>query len=298
VRDPRYLGEACDAPNRKLPSRGEDSGAGDSVSYYWTYYAATLFMAYAVRNPWACGVALGFFAMRRWLPDPVVLFRSLSRVGSLRRQAELNPANVIVRKQLGLAYLDLLRPRTALRFLDEASARQTRDEASARQTRDEASARQTRDEASARQTRDPEIAYLRGVAMLRIHDDEGALRAFGEALGIDPEKGEPFSAESMRAGASAYGRYGEAYLAAATALERLGRLPQAEEALAMGASCNSSALEPLLRLASVRRRQGDAKGARRAIEEAWQTWGQLPPFMRRKQLGWGVRTLGAWILAR
>jgi len=242
-----------------------------AVSYYWVYYAASLFMAYAVRNPWACGVALGFFAMRRWLPDPVVLLRSLSRVGSLRRQAELNPANVIVRKQLGLAYLDLLRPRTALRFFDEARARQTRD---------------------------PEIAYLRGLALLRLHEDEAALRALGEALGIDPDKGEPFSAESARAGGPSYGRYGEAYIAAATALERLGRLPQAEEALAMGVSCNSSALEPLLRLARVRRKLGDTKGARRAIEEARQTWGQLPAFMRRKQLGWGLRTLGAWIFVR
>jgi tetratricopeptide (TPR) repeat protein len=241
------------------------------LGYYWMYYAATLFMAYAVRNPWACGVALAFFAVRRWLPDPVVLFRTLSRVGALKLQAELNSANVVVRKQLGLAYLDLLRPRAALRYLDEARARQARE---------------------------PEIAYLRGVALLRLHDDEGALRAFGEALGIDPEKGEPFSAESVRAGASAYSRYGDAYLSAATALERLGRLPQAEEALAMGVSCNSSALEPLLRLASVRKKQGDAKGARAAIEEARHTWAQLPPFMRRKQLAWGIRTIGLWLFAR
>jgi tetratricopeptide (TPR) repeat protein len=241
------------------------------LSYYFLYYAAALLTAYTVRNPWACGVVLAFFAMRRWLPDPVVLFRSLSRVGALKRRAELNTADLIVRKQLGLAYLDLLRPRTALRYLDEARAGQKRE---------------------------PEIAYLRGLAMLRLHDYEGALRAFGEALGIDPEKGEPFSAESVRAGATAYSRYGEAYLAAATALERLGRMAQAEEALVMGANCNSSALEPLLRLASVRRKQGDAKGARAAIEEARRTWTQLPPFMRRKQLLWGVRTLGAWVFAR
>ncbi len=235
------------------------------------YYAASLFVAYAVRNPWACGVALAFFAVRRWLPDPVILFRTLSRVGALRRQAELNPANIIVRKQLGLAYLDVLRPRAALRYLDEARARQPRE---------------------------PEVAYLRGTAMLRLHDDEGALRAFAEAVGIDPDKGEPFSAESVRTGGSAYSRYGDAYLAAATALERLDRLEQAEEALMMSANCNSSALEPRLRLASVRRRRGDAKGARAAIEEARSTWGQLPPFMRRKQLGWGLRAWGAWIFAR
>jgi tetratricopeptide (TPR) repeat protein len=239
------------------------------LGYYWMYYAASLFVAYAVRNPWACGVALAFFALRRWLPDPVVLFRTLSRVGALKRQAELNPANAVVRKQLGLAYLDLLRPRAALRYIDEARAR----------------------------LREPEVAYLRGVAMLRLHDDEGALRAFAEALGIDPDKGEPFSTESVRSGSASFSRYGDAYLSAATALERLGRLPQAEEALAMSASCNSSALEPRLRLASVRRRQGDAKGARAAIKDARETWGQLPPFMRRKQLVWGVRAWGASIFA-
>src|SRR5271170_5817686 len=149
--------------------QGHDEG-GRILSYYWMYYAASLFVAYAVRNPWACGVALAFFALRRWLPDPVVLFRTLSRVGALRRQAELYPADLIVRKQLGLAYLDLLRPRAALRYLDGARGRQPRE---------------------------PEVAYLRGVAMLRLHDDEGALRAFAEAVGIDPEKGEPFSSESV-----------------------------------------------------------------------------------------------------
>jgi tetratricopeptide (TPR) repeat protein len=235
------------------------------------YYGDSLFVAYAVRNPWACGVALAFFAIRRWLPDPIVLLKTLSRIGSLKHQVQLNPANVTARKQLGLAYLDLLRPRAALRYLDEARARQPRE---------------------------PEVAYLRGVAMLRLHDDEGALAAFAESLGIDPKSGEPFSTQSARNAGSSYTRYGDAYLSTATALERLGRLEQAEQALEMSVSCNSSALEPLLRLASVRRERGDAKGARAAVEEARRTWGQLPPFMRRKQLGWGIRTWGAWLFAR
>jgi tetratricopeptide (TPR) repeat protein len=241
------------------------------LGYYWMYYALSFFVAYAVRNPWACGVALAFLAVRRWLPDPVVLFKNLARVGALRRRAELNPADAVARKQLGLAYLALLRPRAALRVLDEARSRTPRE---------------------------PEVAYLRGIAMLRLHDDEGALRAFAESLGIDPDKGEPFSAESMRAGEASHSRYGDAYLSVATALERLGRLEQAEEALVMSASCNSSALEPRLRLASVRRARGDAKGAREAIEDAKKTWGQLPPFMRRTQLGWGIRAWGAWLFAR
>jgi hypothetical protein len=64
----------------------------------------------------------------------------------------------------------------------------------------------------------------------------------------------------------------------------------------MSASCNSSALEPLIRLARVRRRRGDAVGAKKAIDEATRTWAELPAFMRRKQLGWRIRAVGARLL--
>jgi tetratricopeptide (TPR) repeat protein len=232
------------------------------LGYYWIYYAASLLAAYAVRNPWACGVVLVFFALRRWLPDPVVLLRSLSRLGSLKTQAQLNAANLPVRRDLGRAYLDLLRPRAALKWLDEARALDSRD---------------------------LEVAFLRGLALLRMGDDERALRALAEAVGVDPDAGEPFSDVSARGGSTSHTRYGEAYLAAATALERLGRWEQAEEALSMSASCNSSALEPLIRLARVRRKRDDDAGARAALDEARRTWAQLPPFMRRKQLGWRLR---------
>jgi len=169
------------------------------VGYYWTYYALTFFLAYAVHNPWVCGVVLVFLVARRWLPDPVVLARTLSRIGSLRTQVQLNPANVPARRDIARAYLDLYRPRAALRYLDEARARDPRN---------------------------PDIAYLRGLALLRLRQDEPALAAFGEAVGIDPEKGEPFSSVPAKRTANAFSRYGEAYLAAALALERLERLPR------------------------------------------------------------------------
>jgi tetratricopeptide (TPR) repeat protein len=232
------------------------------MGYYWTYYALTLFVAYAAHNPWVCGVVLAFIVARRWLPDPVVLARTLARIGELKTQARLNSANVTARRDLGRAYLDLRRPRTALRYLDEARARDPHD---------------------------TEIAYLRGLALLRVHDDARALSAFGEAVGIDPEKGEPFSADGTRRPATSFNRYGEAYLAAALALERLDRLPQAEEALAMSASSNSSLIEPRVRLSRVRRARGDHAGAREALKDARRTFAELPPFMRRRQLGWGIR---------
>jgi tetratricopeptide (TPR) repeat protein len=233
------------------------------MGYYWTYYAVTFFIAYAVRNPWVCGVVLAFMVLRRWLPDPVVLARTLSRIGSLKTQVRLNPANITARRDLGRAYLDLMRPRTALRYLDEARARDPRD---------------------------AEIAYLRGMALLRARENERALAAFGEAVGIDPDKGEPFSADGSKRAAASFNRYGEAYLAAALALERLDRLPQAEEALAMSASTNSSLIEPRVRLSRVRRARGDQAGAREALRDARRTFAELPAFMRRKQLGWGIRS--------
>ena len=230
------------------------------MGYYWAYYAITLFAAYAVHNPLVCGVALVIFFARPWLPDPVVILRNLGRIGSLKRQVTLNASNVTARRDLGWAYLELRRPRTALRYLDEALKRDPRD---------------------------PEIAYLRGLALLGARRDQEALRSIGAAVGVDPDRGEPFS--SRRTGASRFSRFSEAYLAAATALERLGRLPEAEQALAMATDHNSSLIEPLVRLARVRRRLGDAKGAREAASQARKTFGELPGFMRRRQVGWGIR---------
>jgi tetratricopeptide (TPR) repeat protein len=231
------------------------------MNYYWTYYALSFFLAYAARNPWFCAVVIAFYVVKPWLPDPVVLFGTLSRIGALQKQASLNPANVVVRRDLGRAYLDLRRPRKALVYLDQAKALDPRDQ---------------------------DIAYLRGLSLLGAGKADAALAAFGEAVGVDPEKGEAFSSSRRGTGAS-FSRYGEAYLGAALALERMGRMPQAEEALETSASFNSSLIEPLVRLARVRRAQGNTDGARKALADARKTFGELPGFMRRRQLGWGVR---------
>ena len=232
------------------------------MGYYWMYYAATLLAAYAVHNPWACGVVLLFFAVRRWLADPVVLFRTLSHISALRTQVRLNPANATARRDLGRAYLDLRRPRTALRYLDQAT-----------------------------DLRDADVAYWRGMALLRIGDDPQAVRAFATAVGFDPDEGEPFSDASKRGKSISVQRHADAYLGAAIALERLGRFDQAEEALMMSASSNSSNLEPLVRLARLRRRRNDDKGAEKALADARETYSALPGFMRRKQLGWRLRAM-------
>ena len=112
---------------------------------------------------------------------------------------------------------------------------------------------------------------------------------FGRAVGVDTDAGEPLSSSPTLE--RTFRRFHEAYLGAASALERLGRDEQAEEALTMAASTNTSTLEPHVRLARVRRRRGDEKGASEAIRHARRTFSELPSFLKRRQLGWWARTL-------
>lgn len=231
--------------------------------YYWLYYAATLFAAVAQRNPY---IALGFLfliAVRPWLPDPVVIWRNFGRIGSLKRQIELNPANLIARRDVAQAYLDLRWFASALRYLNEAQERAPRDQ---------------------------EVAYMRGLALLGARDYEASLRAFAEAVGVDPDKGEPFSSASANTNERTFRRYGEAYLGAARALIALERWEQAEDALDMCIPYNSSTLEPLLLLAKVRAARKNENGAYEAKKLARKTWGELPGFMRRRQLGLWLRS--------
>jgi tetratricopeptide (TPR) repeat protein len=233
------------------------------MSYYWIYYAATLFAAIAQKNPYFALGVIAFFAFRPWLPDPVVIWKNLGRIGSLKRQAELNPANITVRRDLGQAYIDLRWWRSALRYLDEAQARFPREQ---------------------------ELAYLRGLALLGARKYEDALRAFGQACGIDPDRGEPFSSASAQKAEQMFRRYGEAYLGAAKALIALDRLEQAEEALDVCIPYNTSTLEPIILLAKVRSARGDEKGAQEARVKARQTYRELPGFMRRRQIGLWLRS--------
>ena len=233
------------------------------MPYYWLYYFAPIALAFAERNPAVALVALVFVAVRPWLPDPVVLMKVLSRLGALKHQAALNPANIVVRRDLALAYLDLRRPRAALRYLDEALTRDPKNQ---------------------------ELSYLRGLALFRAGDAEQAVRAFAASLGVDPDSAEPLSSQSSPGNAGTFRRYGEALLATGLALEELGRFDQAEEALKTSATYNSSTLEPLVRLSRVRKRKGDFEGSDAAGREARTTFRQLPGFMKRRQLGWWFRS--------
>ncbi len=123
-----------------------------------------------------------------------------------------------------------------------------------------------RDRASA------ELHYLLGLAQVRSGAAEAALSPLSEALAKEPKV-----------------RYGSAYLAIGEALAKLGRFDEAIDAFERFLKINTSSLEGYARLANARERKGDQAGAAEARKQAFETYRVLPPFQRRKQLGWWLR---------
>jgi tetratricopeptide (TPR) repeat protein len=139
---------------------------------YFAYYFMWIALAYAVRYPWLALGALLFFLLRRFIPDPFVLLRTAGRIGSLRAQITANPANLTARRDLAVIYLDRLRPKAALRLLEEALSRSPND---------------------------AELLYLTGVARYRSGQSEGALEALVRAVELDPRVrfGEPYRVAAL-----------------------------------------------------------------------------------------------------
>ena len=137
------------------------------MTYYWSYYLAWMLIAYAMRQPWVLVGVLVFLALRRLIPDPVALFRALSRSGPLRTQVELNPANVTARRDLAQIYLDMLRPGAALRLVEQALARTPNES---------------------------ELLYLAGLAQHRVGRHDDALANLVRAVELDPRVrfGQPY----------------------------------------------------------------------------------------------------------
>lgn len=216
---------------------------------YWAYYLAFFVLAYALQYPWLLGGILFFFLVRRFVPDPFVVLRTMGRIRRLRAQVASNPANLTARRDLAGIYLERLRPRAALALLDEARKREPAN---------------------------PELLYLTGVARNRIGEHELALEALVAAVQGDARL-----------------RFGEPYLVAGDSLTQLRRDEEAEDAYERYVDSNSSSVEGHLKLARTRRRRGDREGAQRALKEALDTFGQLPSFRRRQQLGWWLRAQAA-----
>jgi len=119
---------------------------------------------------------------------------------------------------------------------------------------------------------DGELALLYGRALLESGRAEEALEPLVAAAATN---------EKMM--------YGEAYLVAGRALDQLRRFAEAEDALGRYVRVNSSSVEGFVRLALVRREQGDKAGARAALGEALHTFAHAPRFHRRRELRWWAR---------
>ena len=137
------------------------------MGYYWGYYLAFILASVLFQHPILLVGVVAFFLLRRFIPDPVVLFRTFGRIQALRRQIDANPANVTARRDLATVYLQRLRPGSALTLLDEARKRFPDD---------------------------PELLYLTGLAHSKRGEHDKALGPLVRAVEIDPKVrfGEPF----------------------------------------------------------------------------------------------------------
>ena len=188
---------------------------------YWLYYLG-IFAAYWLVDHPAVLVGLGvMILLRRWIPDPWVLLRTFGRIRKLKEQIAANPANVTARRDLARIYLERLRPRAALRLVDQARERD-RDSA--------------------------ELLFLRGLALHRVGEHEEALGPLVEAVEVDPRvgfgeafkvAGDALSALSRHEQAiDAYDRFLEknsssieGHVKVALAHQRVGEEREAEEAI-------------------------------------------------------------------
>lgn len=150
---------------------------------YLTYYIAIMALTYLVQYPPLLVGLVVLFLLRRFIPDPVVLFRTFGRISQLRRQIDANPQNVTARRDLAVIYLDRLRPGAALTLVDQALVRFPDD---------------------------AELLYLKGLAHHRRGENEQALGPVVRAVEIDPRVrfGQPYLVAGDAL--SALGRHDEA----------------------------------------------------------------------------------------
>lgn len=133
------------------------------------------------------------------------------------------------------------------------------------------------DEALVKQPNDAELNYYRGRALIGAGRADDALAALARALELDAGVGQ-----------------GEPYLLAGDAHAQRGRTAEAEEAYSHFVSENHSHIEARRKLADMQALRGDAEAARRTRSDAVATFGQLPGYLRRRQLGAYLRLrLGA-----
>jgi tetratricopeptide (TPR) repeat protein len=128
------------------------------------------------------------------------------------------------------------------------------------------------DEARQRDPESAELLYLTGLARLRAGRAEDALDPLVAAVQKDDRVS-----------------FGEAYLVAGDALTQLGRHEEAIDAYERFTETNSSSVQGFIKLALAQRAHGAEGDAKESLQEGLRTFGQLPGYRRRKELGWWLR---------
>ncbi len=93
----------------------------------YSYYLIAMFASFALSRPWLAGVVVLLFLLRDKLPDPRRWLLQRRRRLLLERQAELNPANLLVRRDLALLAVERKQGAVALRYADEGLLREPKN---------------------------------------------------------------------------------------------------------------------------------------------------------------------------
>ena len=219
---------------------------------YWSYYVLSFFLAYATQNPAAAVLALGFWLVRGYLPDPVVWVRTMGRISRLRGEIAINPSNMMATRDLARLYLERKRPKQAIAIIEQTRQRMAQSTRHPQGSLDDA-----------------ELLFQLGIARLACGEPEAALEPLVAAIAIAPEVGR-----------------GDPYLVAGDALAKLGRWEEAEDSIERFIGKNQSSVKAYVKLARVRSKQKDEAGSKDAITQGKQTWGVLPSFKRRHEWPW------------
>ncbi|MFI5302430.1 MAG: tetratricopeptide repeat protein [Polyangiales bacterium] len=218
-----------------------------TASYYAVWFLVPVVLSTFMARPYLLVIVPIAIVLRPWLPDPVLWVRTSGRIRALERQVLVNPANITARRDLAKLWLARRRGKKALKVVDEALAR---------------------DATSA------ELHFLRGLALQRVGDLDGAIPEFAEAVNLDPRFG-----------------YGEPYLRCGEVLMAQQRWEDAEDALERFVDIHVSNVEGWYKLARVRQLRGDRVGARKALMEARSGYRFARGAYRRRYLGWYLRAV-------
>lgn len=226
---------------------------------YWSYYVLSIMLAYALQNPAAAVIALGFWLCRGFLPDPVVWLRTVGRMSKLRADIQLNPSNMVATRDLARLYIERKRPRKAIELIEKARQRMAESTRHPQGSLDDA-----------------ELLVQLGTARMQSGQHEAALEPLVAAIAIAPDVGR-----------------GDPYMLASDALAALGRWEEAEDSLDRFVAKNQSSVRAYVKLARARAKQKDEPGSKDAIAQAKHTWGVLPSFIKRREWPWYVAALAS-----